>query len=194
MKKVFFIGMNRTATKSFHNLFVQSGYKSYHYSCPNPDGGSSIILAETMDWNKRYFPILKRFDDSHVYSDMFFHRENRWIDGVKFYRELHKEYPDAYFILNTRNTYDWLLSKKKHKKGDYLKRCCAYWNKTSDEMMDWFEEDREEHHRDVRTYFKNNERFLEYDIDKDDITKLVEFVKPDFFLKEKDWAHIGKTI
>lgn len=195
MKKVFFIGMNRTATKSFHQLFNRSGYKSFHYSCADVTTGQSIILAEEMRNNlNSYKPILHKMSNAQVLSDMFWHREDEWIDGVKYYKELYAEYPDAYFILNTRNMYDWLLSKKTHKKGAYLQRCMQYHNLDNDGMMDWFENDRNKHESAVKTFFQNNERFLRFDIDKDDINILIDHVKPDFFLNEKHWGHHGKTI
>ena len=193
MKKVFFIGMNRCATKSFHELFKKSGYVSYHYSCAGYD--RPIILADQILENvNNFYPILHNVDDAHAYSDMCEHREDMWIDGVKFYRDLHREYPDAYFILQTRNMYDWLLSKKRHKEGAYIERCKRYWGLNNDDMIDWFEKDRNEHHSEVISYFKNNDKFLQYDIEKDSIETFVNFLKPDFFLNEKHWGHVGKTL
>lgn len=193
MKKIFFIGMNRCATKSFHFLFKGSGYRSFHYSCSG--NHKSIILAEQMLHNiNNFYPILRGIDESNVYSDMFWHREDMWIDGVKFYEELYNDYPDAYFILQTRDMKDWLVSKNNHKKGDYIKRCGKYWHKRDEEMLKWFEQDRNEHHEEVLSFFKNKNRFLQYNIDSDEITKLIEFVKPDFFLEEKHWGHHGQTV
>jgi hypothetical protein len=189
VKKVFFIGMNRTATKAFHELFVASGYKSFHYSCADAMTGEPIILASEMKQNlDSYKHVLNRMEKAQVYSDMFWHREDEWIDGVKMYRELYAQFPDAYFILQTRDMYSWLLSKKNHKDGDYIQRCMQYHNLDMDQMIDWFESDRNEHESNVRSYFKNNPNFLEYDIDKDNITKFIDFLKPSFFLKEKDWG------
>lgn len=190
MKKVFFIGMNRTATKSFHELFVRSGYKSFHYSCADVLTGEPIILAQEMKNNLRsYKHVLNRMEAAQVYSDMFWHREDEWIDGVKMYRDLHAQFPDAYFILQTRNMYSWLLSKKNHKEGAYIQRAMQYHNLSQDDMLTWFEKDRNEHELNVRSYFKTSDKFLDYDIDKDNITKLIDFLKPTFFLDEKHWEH-----
>lgn len=190
MKKVFFIGMNRTATKSFHELFSRSGYKSFHYSCADVLTSEPIILAQEMKNNLRsYKHVLNRMEAAQVYSDMFWHREDEWIDGVKMYRDLHAQFPDAYFILQTRNMYSWLLSKKNHKEGAYIQRAMQYHNLSQDDMLTWFEKDRNEHELNVRSYFKTSDKFLDYDIDKDNITKLIDFLKPTFFLDEKHWEH-----
>lgn len=190
MKKVFFIGMNRTATKSFHELFSRSGYKSFHYSCADALTGEPIILAQEMKNNLgSYKHVFHRMGNADAYSDMFWHREDEWIDGVKMYRELHAQFPDAYFILQTRNMYSWLLSKKNHKEGAYIQRAMQYHNLSQDDMLTWFEKDRNEHELNVRSYFGTNDKFLDYDIDKDNITKLIDFLKPSFFLNEKHWEH-----
>ena len=190
MKKVFFIGMNRIATKSFHNLFNKSGYKSFHYSCADVATGESIILGVAMQYNRDAgYPVMHRMGNARVYSDMFWHRENEWIDGVKMYRDLHQQFPDAYFILQTRDMSAWLQSKYNHKKGAYFTRSRAFHGLSEQEMFSWFENDRNTHEQNVRHYFKDNDQFLEYDLDNDDISKLIDFVKPDFFLKKKDWGH-----
>lgn len=190
MKKLFFVGMNRIATKSFHHLFNNSGYKSYHYSCMDVETQQSIILAEQMQANlDNYHPVLDKMDNAQVYSDMFWHREHIWIDGVKMFREIHNQYPDSYFVLQTRDMDAWLNSKRNHKKGDYIKRCMEHHQLDEQYMLDWFACDREMHESLVRKFFRGSDKFLDYDLDKDHISKLIDFVRPDFFLDEKHWGH-----
>jgi len=190
VNKVFFIGMNRIATKSFSHLFKDSGYRSFHYSCMDTMTGQSIILAQQMQNNLDEFrPVMHGMDKAHVYSDMFWHRENVWIDGVKMYREIQNQHPDAYFILQTRDMDAWLLSKENHKGGAYIKRCMDFHGVNQQEMIDWFKYDREKHEKAVRKHFLGYDKFLEYDLDNDPITKLIDFLKPEFFLQEKYWGH-----
>ena len=99
--------MNRTGTKSFHHLFTQSGYESVHYSTYNPEGGAPIIIGEMIsdrvelgDYNRK--PLLLGAERFTAYSDMFFHRGHKWCDGVKVFKQLEAEYPDSYFVLQTR--------------------------------------------------------------------------------------------
>lgn len=191
MKKVFIIGFNRTATKALHVLFKDSGYLSAHYSLRDIENGGSIIMAEQMKENlESYKPILYGMDHIQVISDMFWHREDLWIDGVKYFKELHNGYPDAYFILNTRPMVDWLASKENHKKGAYISRCMQYHKKDKESMLDWFAQDREETHQAMREYFQNNDKFIEFNVKNDDIQTLIDFMKPEFFLDKKHWKKV----
>jgi hypothetical protein len=191
MKKVFIIGFNRTATKALHELFTRSNYMSTHYSCMDLKTGNPVILACQMKENlDSYKPILDGLGHFQVFSDMFWHREDIWIDGNKYYKQLHNEYPDAYFILNTRNMNDWLNSRVNHKNGAYIKRCMEYYNMDESELLEHFEEDRNKTEKEMISYFENNDRFLHFDINKDPIQNVIDLVKPDFFIKEKDWTQI----
>ena len=190
MKKVFFIGMNRTATKAFSELFKQSGYVSFHYACHDRNGNTTVLAQKMKDNKSSYYNILHDIDHAHVYSDMFWHREDEWIDGVKYFRDLYSEHRDAYFILQTRDMYHWLLSKKKHKDGAYLARCKEYHNLDDNAMMNWFESDRSAHHDAVRKFFDGKPNFLEFDIDRDDIRTFIDFVRPDFFLNKDNWKKV----
>lgn len=191
MKKVFFIGYNKTATKAFHFLFKHAGYRSAHYSCALSNGVPAI-LAQIMKQNQdSYYPILHGIDRFQIYSDMFWHREDEWIDGIKYYKELYQQYPDAYFVLQTRDVESWLESKRKHKGGAYMERACEYHNGDDSKVLDWFVQDREEHHRKVREYFKENPKFIEFDINEDSIDDLINFFLPDFILTEKHWQIVN---
>ena len=171
-------------------LFKKSGYIGFHYSCADMVTGESIILAEAMQSNlDSYKPVMHFMDNARVYSDMFWHREHVWIDGVKMFREIHQQYPDAYFVLQTRDMDAWLLSKENHKDGAYIQRCQQFHQLDREYMLDWFKNDREQHEKAVRNHFHGYDKFLEYDLDNDHISKLIEFVKPDFFLDEKHWGH-----
>jgi hypothetical protein len=190
VKKVFIIGFNRTATKAFSEMFKKGGYVSFHYACHDRNGNVAV-LAQKMKANlESYYNLLHDIDHANVYSDMFWHRENEWIDGIKLYDKFNQEYPDSYFILNTREMNGWLESKKNHKKGAYLKRSMEYHNLDEQGMLDWFKRDREKTEDDIRTYFQNYSKFIEFDVENDPIVNLIDFLKPDFFLKEKHWVRV----
>lgn len=187
--------MNKIATTSFHELFKAAGYMSWHYSCMDVRTRQPLVLAQHMgqNINEGEFP-LKDIDHAQVYSDLFFHRDYAWVDGVKWFDMLYRRYPDSYFVLQTREMESWLDSKRRHKDGDYMRRCCEYHDLTHDEMLEWFRNDREEHEDNVRSFFTNKKysKFLEWDLSTDHISKFIEFVRPDFLLQEKDWGVHGK--
>lgn len=91
MKKVFCIGLHKTGTSSLHDFALQCGYKSTH----------------TVHWMKNE-NMLEEFD---FFSDGGSHFD----DQNEFnYEELLRRYPDALFILNTRDARSWVVSKLKH--------------------------------------------------------------------------------
>lgn len=197
MKKVFFIGYNRTATKSLTAIFQHAGYKAWHYTFPVQHTTGRIIgkpIALQMHENlANKEPILSHMPEVHVYSDIVYQRSEVYIDAIKYYRQMYLEYPDAYFVLNTRNVDGWVQSKVNHKNGEHLQRCMAY-HGFDDEvaMIDKWVEDRAIHHENVKAFFadKKYANFLEWHLENDSITKLIQFVKKDFTLSEKDWHQL----
>lgn len=194
-KKVFFIGMNRTATTAFTKLFRSGGYSSAHYSFTNGNGKNEILASIMKNNHENNYPIMHGIDGFRTYSDMFWHRQDEWIDGVKYFKEIHNQFPDAYFVLQTRELDGWLKSKLNHKRerptGGYIKRSRDYHGLTEEEMLNWFAQDREEHHRKVREYFKDNPNFIEFDINEDPIEDFINFFSPDFILNEKHWKRVN---
>jgi hypothetical protein len=155
-----------------------------------------LVLAQQMGQNVdegKY--VMSSIDHSQVYSDLFFHRDYAWVDGVRLFKSIYNAHPDSYFVLQTREMEAWLDSKRRHKDGDYMRRCCEYHDLNHDEMLEWFRNDREEHEDNVRSFFANKKyaNFLEWDLSTDHISKFIDFVKRDFTLKEKDWGRHGKT-
>lgn len=195
MKKVFFLGFNKTATVSFHYLFALSGYKSAHniYRIK----GKPETLALRMFRNKSFdLPILNGISDYEVFSDLIFvkPKEKLYIEANKWYRELHKEYPDSYFILQTRNVNDWLNSRENHDDGNFLKRCMKLKSiMNHSEMLEHWKNERLSREEEIKQYFKGNKDFLLFDIDKDPIDKLIEHVRPEFNLKKMYWYKLNVT-
>jgi hypothetical protein len=93
MEKYFVIGFNKTATLTFHELFLQNGLSSYH------DGDSKfrgLVPKGTINWNTDLHTC---FSDNGNYQD---------------YKLLDTKYPNSIFILNVRRLDEWLVSRFKH--------------------------------------------------------------------------------
>ena len=90
-RKVFCIGLHKTGTTSLYNLARMYGYKATHSTDWhfNPD---KIEKFEFFCDGGSHFDNLGEFDFEHL-----------------FY-----QYPDALFILQTRDTRKWVISKLKH--------------------------------------------------------------------------------
>jgi hypothetical protein len=192
VKKVFFIGYNRTATTSFHNLFKKCGYESWH--CIRPEGGH--IGRYLMDNMEEGNPILEGLEEAEVLSDLCYAKLGRFFEGTHAFQLIHEACPDAYFVLQTRSTESWIRSRSRHKRGDFLTRTRKHYRtKDKREVYQIWREDKEKWETKIREYFSQRPeaKFLEFNIETDDISKLQEFVKPDFNLKRRYWRVYNKT-
>lgn len=189
MTKVFFLGFNKTATTAFHKLFELSGHTSYHHLVKGKN------LTQVMNGNiKNNKPILHNISGGVAYSDLSYFKKNQCIEGNQWYAELHQEYPDAFFILQTRDLEEWIESRSKHKKGRFIKRCMdSYGVQSKDEMREIWRTERQERENQIKRYFRRNPKFLTFDINHDDINRLIEHLKPDIMLKKEQWKVHNKT-
>jgi len=189
MTKVFFLGFNKTATTSIHRLFEFSDYVSYHHLI----GGKN--LAKVMDGNLRNNkPILHNISGATAYSDLSYYKKNQTIEGNQWYSELYKEYPDSFFILQTRNIDDWLDSRTKHKKGHFIRRCMnSHDVETKDEMRELWRKEREDRENKIRIFFRGHPKFMVFDIDNDPIDRLIRHLKPEIKLNKDGWQVHNKT-
>ena len=189
MTKVFFLGFNKTATTSIHRLFEFSGYVSYHHLI----GGKNLV--KVIDGNLRNNkPILHNISDATAYSDLSYYKKNQTIEGNQWYSELYKEYPDSFFILQTRNVEAWLDSRTKHKKGQFIQRCMKSHNvDTKDEMRELWRKDKEQRENEIRIFFRGHPKFMIFDIDKDPIDRMIQHLKPEIKLNKDGWKVHNKT-
>ena len=102
---VFIVGMNKTATTSLHHFFQDHGWQSVHY-----DGGR---LARTMLRNAlRGQRVLRGYDHRfRVFADMVVNTRDLRFEANTLFPALDRDYPGAYFILNTRDEDAWVASR-----------------------------------------------------------------------------------
>jgi hypothetical protein len=191
--KVFFIGFNKTATTSLHRLFLDSGYISFHHTKRQ---NKKENIANIIDKNfKNNLPLLTNLETADCLIDMILSNNNRYLEANKYFRQLHQQYPDSYFILQIRNEENWIKSRLKHRsKPSFAKRSIsALGLKNTDELIQFWKAMKSNHFTDVRNYFCNSKKFIEYNIDKDDISKLINFLSPHFQLKKEHWKKHNAT-
>ena len=116
------IGFNKCGTTSFHDYFQANDIRSVHWR------GNTLALALN-DNLAAGRPPLQGMDDWTAYMDMICIPGSPWgrsnsdhaplIEGCRYFRELHRAYPDALFILNTRDPADWVRSRLQHDEGRF---------------------------------------------------------------------------
>lgn len=173
---VFIIGFNKSATTALHILLKDSGLPSVHW-----DHGT---LAKTMLLNCcNNRPIFTGYDDKfRVFSDMTF-RTPRWrFEANSLFRIMDVDYPDSYFIYNTRNLQDWIQSRASHRgtiDGETLLQLEMRLFKADNpqRIFDKWRKERKQFEKEIRDYFSGYPRFLEIDISDADVPgKLSRFL------------------
>lgn len=180
--KIFLIGFNKCGTSTLHGFLRDNGIRSVHWS------EKGVILAARIALNiSKKRPVLDGIDQYTAYSDLCFQTNFAWIEANRFFREFHRDHPDAYFILNDRDLEHWIASRTTH--PDLLERAMAYWQAGEAEVKEIWRREYRRHRAEVLAYFAGNRRFLHFDIEKDDPARLVELMKPDFRLDARRYGH-----
>lgn len=175
--RVFQIGFNRCGTKYLSQLFKLNGYTAKHW-----DRGAiaeDILVSKILNRKP-----LTRWSGTTFFGDMECVHLFRgpFIEGYKEYEFLHEHYPDAYFVLNTRDPSAWIASRSKHHGGLYAEfhshhRGIPIGDVPKQWLADWVS-----HVNSAKAYFANNPRFIEYNIDEDQPEKLRAHFEPQFQL------------
>ena len=114
--KIFLIGFNKCGTTSFHDYFKANNISSIHWRANT----LAMTLKNNLAENKR---LLEGVDMWTAYTDIICIPGSPWgkstsdhcelIEGSRYFKYLHHDYPDALFILNTRDPFHWVRSRMK---------------------------------------------------------------------------------
>lgn len=175
-RKIFFIGFNKCGTTSMHRLFVNCGYRSVHW-----ETSSGRMLAPILFMNNMLGrPLLTGITRYDVFSDMFYLTDDCCLEGNFLFRQMDADYPDALFILNTRDRERWVLSRLKHAPaitGSLVKRARKALDLTEAEVLDLWRSQWDDHHAQVAEYFADKaDRFLTYNIETQDISVMADWL------------------
>jgi len=185
---IFQIGFNKCGTTSLHDFFVKNGYASHHW-----DNGK---IAKTIKENLNSNNILKSYSKNSFFCDIEYVDE--LIFAQNYFKELSQCYPPAKFILNIRDKNKWIKSRLLHNNKTYVfKNNNAYselLNIKSNEsfLADLWSRQWDFHIQKVKNFFNNSGKLLIFDIEKDNICKLIDFFK-DLDLNKEHWGISNKT-
>ena len=184
MNKIFIIGFNRTGTRTLHNYFNKNGVLSLHWGYGR--------LAKRIKYNyENDKPLLEGYGKYKVYSDMEDHFNFNYAH-ITYFKELDKQYPNSKFILNVRNVDTWIRSRNHHMDGKYREYFCYKLNINTEELNNIWRKQYYEHYNNVIKYFKDTDKLLIFDIEKDKVDKLNDFFS-EYELKSYLYTHEGKT-
>lgn len=201
--RIFLVGFNKCGTTSFHDFFKANGIASVHWRANR--------LAMTMHRHRLsgHRPLLDGMEQWTAYTDLICLPGSPWgrsnsdgepvIEACTYFRELHRDYPDALFILNTRDPFDWIRSRLRHDQGRFAhaymmalaeegihteQQLCRRW------LRDWHS-----HHSAVLDYFEQEApaQFLIFHLEHSEQAELMRFLAPHFTLTTRELPHHHQT-
>ena len=191
--RVFCIGFNKCGTSSLHHLFRKSGLKSLH-CVDQRNKRLAALLMNNLAFGRR---AMAGSEDHHAFSDISLNGGQMFIEGCRFFKKFHEDYPDAFFILNTRDCDAWIRSRLRHNLyNDYptmIDRAKKIFGLSEDEVVDQWRALFRRHHEEVRAHFAGYERFIEFDIENDAPEKLRDFLAPAYRIKPHHWVKANST-
>lgn len=200
VQKIFQIGFNKTATSALFFLFVDSGYKALHSGGrywrqrKHPqivNTSPQIVIRRNI---KAGVDPLTGLDDFTAFFDMENVSAKRIYEGYRYFKTFHSFHPTAKFILNVRDVDDWLRSRTRHADGQYLTRYMQHLNTDAEGVQQAWRKDFLDHTQAVTDFFADKPgQLLRFDIDRDPISDLVAFCKPDYQLNPEKWRHVRVT-
>ena len=123
--------------------------------------------------------------------------ENLNYAHVEYFKEFYKMYPNSKFILNIRNVDNWIKSRCNHNfnngfKINYLEMVKSQSNLTSEQVIEKWKNDFNNHVNNVIEYFSDKKnKLIVFDIEKDSIDKIINFL-PELELNDKYFYHLNK--
>jgi hypothetical protein len=160
---VFCIGFNKCGTTSLFNFFRGNGFPSVH------NAGGRLALQMLTNCVKRQ-PIFAGFDQKYrCFSDMEYVNDRIAVEGNWYFRLMDRDYPNSYFIYNTRSMDKWLSSRSRWigPSGSYLERCKKMLNTTRDDVVvEYWRASRLRFEAEMFTYFENRKDLLVLDIEE----------------------------
>jgi len=194
--KVFAIGFNKTATTTIHKFFRDNGHDSIHYRLP--DGRFLAGVVSTNVMSRR--PILASIDQHEVFSEFSYTEGTHFLEANYFYQDLYEQYPDAYFLLNTRDTEGWVKSRSNHfgrkkSRGLLGDRIAASYGTSTEEASDIWRALHQPFHDEVIAFFaaRPEARFLHFEIETGTPEMLTEWVSEHYDLDPSIWAAANTT-
>lgn len=178
--RIFFIGPNKTGTNSFDDWLRRSGVRTVHFGGYEPKNSLAVRMFSNFSARR---PILEGIDGYEAYSDLNYNRNGTYLDGGRLFRQLHRDHPDAYFVLNLREVEGWTVSRAGHSNGTHAERMALALGVPVDRLPEIDRELLKRHIGDVRAYFAGTDaRFIEFDIERDSPEVLARFLSESYSL------------
>ncbi len=198
--RIFLISFNKCGTGSFYRLFRKSGIAAIHHHIPGDEAAKQDPAASVAVTMFKNFMLardpLAGIEGYTAYTDLAYYSETMLFEAGRLYPYLHRHYPDAYFILATRDVEAWLASRMNHGGGSLAARTAKLLGGVGhDEVAATWRAQFAAHNAEARAWFaeRPEARFLTYDLDADGPDAIAAFLAPDFRVKTAAWGRANVT-
>ena len=201
-QKIFILGFNRCGTRSISAALKNIGIGCVHWD----QNRLALAISKDVTQGQKidldvHYPQCNAFMDIINVPGHGQVNQTAWIEGSCFAAELINCYPNAYFILNTRPVNDWIKSRLKHKKGDFIEqyrqaKFQQFSQYLSDEQIvhDWRCQWHECHGEILRLFSTTPSlKSLVFDITTTPYSSLKTFLSPDYSLEGDALPWVGKA-
>ena len=149
--RVFCVGLNKTATSSFHEAVTVLGLESLHHGGPEVERKISDAIASKA-------PLLSNLDPRYdAFSDIG--------QLSRRYMMLDEQYPHSHFVLTVRPIEAWLDSRRRHVENNIRrKEAGEYTGRFVVVEDDKWRQEWDTHVDKIRSYFSGRDDFLEIDL------------------------------
>lgn len=191
------IGFNKCGTRTLHSFFKGNRIRSAHWECETrPDKRTTRIAKQMSDNISSGQPVLTGMTHYQAFSDLITLTETEIIEANSFFREMHHDHPDAFFIFNDRPMEDWIKSRLNHelgRLGSFVGRYAKVCNINEDAVPDLWRTQYTDHKRAVLDHFQGHSRFLHFDITQDGPESLRSFFGDTVPVNTSRWRMKGST-
>lgn len=193
--KIFFVGFNKTGTRSLHFFMKLNGISSAHntYRRFRILGTASSLAKRIKQNNDLKLPILTGLNHITAFSDLTYLDVDQVIEANAYFREFTSQYPDSYTILNLRPVEDWLVSRANHRDGWFLERYARATGLSPSDVLEAWRKQFYAHSEAVISYYKDSPRFMQFDISRDKPEQICDFLRKDYNIDQRHWGHFGIT-
>jgi hypothetical protein len=148
--RIFCIGLNKTATSSFHQAMTRLGFASLHHGGPEIEQAVSDALAAEE-------PLLSRIDARYdAFSDIG--------QLSRRFMMLDRQYPGSNFVLTVRPVDKWIDSRRRHVETNQKRAAAGEYNGKFVEVdEDKWRAEWDHHMERVHRYFAKKQNFVEVD-------------------------------
>lgn len=184
---IFNLSFNKCGTTTLHRFLQGNGLKSRSHGGNNTARNLACTFFRNFSAQRDPLTGIRQFAAFH---DLNFVQPDCILEANALFRYFHEYHPGAWFIFVHRDVDDWIRSRFRHGQGDFAERYKTYYGLESDtEVEDLWRAQYENGAARIREYFAGHpERFLHFDLKRDDPQKVVDFLAPEYELDVSLWS------